>query len=263
MRNTIHALRASQNAQDRTLDMANLHELMRTALTENDDVTAIEVLQIARSEMPEVITTLERALECVIEDGQQDTEESTTALQSGKGIGVTTLSSTSSKTGADISAVFLPTREAVGDQTQIIDHGIDLQVELPTADELRASQPSPPLANLPPELRYSNPIFNTPTTQSTTGASAPAVSFGGSAASTASALTQFLFAPLAPSPSHSFAGFSERGSGHESDGDGATTPMSTQRSNSNQNRAIPIKEYIRTRSVRPFLSLSKTDTHAL
>jgi abelson tyrosine-protein kinase 1 len=71
--------------------MADLHQLMRAALAANDDVAMVEVLQIARSEMPEAIKTLERALERVIEDGQLVTAESTAAQlppqheESGKG----------------------------------------------------------------------------------------------------------------------------------------------------------------------------------
>ena len=82
VRNTLYDLRAAQNAQDRAHDMVDLHQLMRAALTANDDVAMIEVLQIARSEMPEAIRTLERALERLVEDGQLGTEESTTALPS-------------------------------------------------------------------------------------------------------------------------------------------------------------------------------------
>ena len=78
---TLHALQASQNTRDRAYDMADLHQLMRAALAANDDVAMIEVLQIARSEMPETIKTLERALEGLIESAELDTEESTTALQ--------------------------------------------------------------------------------------------------------------------------------------------------------------------------------------
>ncbi|KAN0141932.1 Protein kinase-like domain containing protein [Lactarius tabidus] len=78
--NKLHALRASQNEQDRAYDMADLHQLMRAALAANDDVAMIEVLQIARSEMPETIKTLERALERIVEDA--DTEESTMVLPS-------------------------------------------------------------------------------------------------------------------------------------------------------------------------------------
>ncbi|KAN0141526.1 Protein kinase-like domain containing protein [Lactarius tabidus] len=78
VRNTLHALRASQNEQDRSYNMADLHQLMRAALAANDDVAMLEVLQIARSEMPEAVKTLER----LVEDGELNTEESTTALPS-------------------------------------------------------------------------------------------------------------------------------------------------------------------------------------
>jgi len=80
VRKTLNALRAVQNAQDRAHDTADLRQLMRTTLLTNDDVAMIEALQIARSEMPEAIKTLQRALERVVEDGQLDAEEPTTAL---------------------------------------------------------------------------------------------------------------------------------------------------------------------------------------
>ena len=80
VRKTLHALRAAQNAQDRVHDAADLRQLMRTALSTNDDTAMIEVLQIARSEMPEAIKTLQRALERAVEDGQMDAEESSAAL---------------------------------------------------------------------------------------------------------------------------------------------------------------------------------------
>jgi abelson tyrosine-protein kinase 1 len=83
VRNTLQELRASQNAQDRAHDMADLHQLMSAALAAKDDVAMIEVLQIARSEMPDAIKTLERALKRVVEDGQLDTEDgSSTPVQS-------------------------------------------------------------------------------------------------------------------------------------------------------------------------------------
>ena len=62
--------------------MVNLHQRMHAALAANDNVTMIEVLQIAHSEILEAIKTLERTLTRFIEDGQLDTEESTTALPS-------------------------------------------------------------------------------------------------------------------------------------------------------------------------------------
>ncbi|KAI9434573.1 hypothetical protein H4582DRAFT_1818451 [Lactarius indigo] len=80
VRETLNALRATQNAQDRAHDAADLRQLMRAALATNDDASMIEALQIARSEMPEAIKTLQRALERVVEDGQLDAEESTTPL---------------------------------------------------------------------------------------------------------------------------------------------------------------------------------------
>ena len=176
-------------------------------------------------------------------------------------IGVSSLSATSSEsseTVADISAVFLPMREEVGDRTQIIDNGIDLQVELPTTDNLRTSQPLPPPADLPPELRYSNPVFSTP--------SVPKLATRVLAAPAKSVPAQFAFATVTPSLSRSLATFAERNGGHELDSDAAITPASTWFSYSKDKSSISVGQaegYIRTRSVRPFLSVSKTDAHAL
>ena len=76
VRKSLHSLRAAQNAQDRARDAEDLRQLMRKALAAKDDVAMFEVFQIAHSEMPEAIKTLERALERVVEDGHLDTVES-------------------------------------------------------------------------------------------------------------------------------------------------------------------------------------------
>ena len=55
---------------------------MRTALAANDDAAMIEVLQIARSEMPEAIKTMQRALEHVVEDRRLEVDESSLTLAS-------------------------------------------------------------------------------------------------------------------------------------------------------------------------------------
>jgi abelson tyrosine-protein kinase 1 len=81
---TLDSLRTAQNAQDRARDAADLRQLMRTALAAKDDVAMFEVLQIAHSDMPEAIRTLERALERVVVVGQLDVEELTTPLPSPK-----------------------------------------------------------------------------------------------------------------------------------------------------------------------------------
>jgi abelson tyrosine-protein kinase 1 len=73
VRSTLQAVRAEQSAHDRAHDMADLHQLMRTALAARDDVSMIEILQIGRGEIPDAIKTLERALEHIIEDRQVDT----------------------------------------------------------------------------------------------------------------------------------------------------------------------------------------------
>jgi abelson tyrosine-protein kinase 1 len=69
---TLRALKAAQNAQDRAHDSADLRQLMRTALAQNDDLAMIEVLQIARGDGPEAIKTLQRTLERVVEDGRTE-----------------------------------------------------------------------------------------------------------------------------------------------------------------------------------------------
>jgi len=79
VRNTLYALRAEQNAQDSPHNMVDLHQLMLTALAAKDDISMIEALQIMRSEMPDAIRTLERALENLVEDGQLDVEVEVTA----------------------------------------------------------------------------------------------------------------------------------------------------------------------------------------
>ena len=79
VRNTLRALCVSQNAQDRAHDTADLYQLMRAALAAKDDVAIIELFQIARSEVLEAMKSLHRTLTRFIEDGQLDTEESTTA----------------------------------------------------------------------------------------------------------------------------------------------------------------------------------------
>ena len=77
-----HALKTAQNAQDRKHDSADLRQLMRAALAANDDLTMIELLQIAHGEMPEAIKTLQRALERVVDDARVEADESTWALPS-------------------------------------------------------------------------------------------------------------------------------------------------------------------------------------
>jgi abelson tyrosine-protein kinase 1 len=62
VRRALRAVRAEQNAQDRAHDIADLHQLMRTARAARDDNAIIEVLQIAPSEMPDATRTLECAL---------------------------------------------------------------------------------------------------------------------------------------------------------------------------------------------------------
>jgi abelson tyrosine-protein kinase 1 len=74
----LRTLKAAQTAQDRAHDSADLRQLMRTAVAQNDDLAMIDVLQIARSEMPEAIKTLQRALERVVEDGRTEVADEST-----------------------------------------------------------------------------------------------------------------------------------------------------------------------------------------
>lgn len=78
----LRTLRSAQNAQDRAHDAEDLRQVMRAALAANDDAAMIEMLQIARSEMPEAIKTLQRALERVVEDSRLEPEESPISLVS-------------------------------------------------------------------------------------------------------------------------------------------------------------------------------------
>ena len=69
---TLRALKDAQNAHD----YADLRQLMCTTLAANNDTAMIEVLQIACSELPEVIKTMHCALEDVVEDGRLEANES-------------------------------------------------------------------------------------------------------------------------------------------------------------------------------------------
>ena len=149
-------------------------------------------------------------------------------------------------------------RATAGRLFQSVHSEIDQQVELPIADNLGTSPLSPPPADTTPELHYSNPIFRTP--------SIPGSTTGALAASATGATAQFPSAPLIPSLTRSLATFAERSGSHESGGDAAITPASTWWSYSKHKRRISVGQaegYIRTRSVRPLLSVSFTDTHAL
>ncbi|KAI0028327.1 hypothetical protein K488DRAFT_73843, partial [Vararia minispora EC-137] len=78
-------LRREQNAHDRARDLADLRQLMRTALQTNNDAAMIEVLQIGRDEMPEAIKTLQRELEHEIErERGAGTDEDSTSSSSGE-----------------------------------------------------------------------------------------------------------------------------------------------------------------------------------
>ena len=102
---SLRALKDAQNAQDLAHDYADLRELMRTALATNDDAAMIEVLQIARSEMPEAMKTMQRALEHVVDDGRLAADESgltpASPLSQGHLEGGLLLSSTDSSSSGD------------------------------------------------------------------------------------------------------------------------------------------------------------------
>ncbi|KZT05047.1 uncharacterized protein LAESUDRAFT_750759 [Laetiporus sulphureus 93-53] len=63
IRATLQQVMAQQNEQDLASDIADMRQLMRSALQENNDVEMIRVLQVGRDEMPEAIKALQRALE--------------------------------------------------------------------------------------------------------------------------------------------------------------------------------------------------------
>lgn len=67
IRAILRDIHQQQNERDLTHDIADLRQLMRTALQTNSDAEMIEVLQVGRDEMPEAIKTLQRALEREVE----------------------------------------------------------------------------------------------------------------------------------------------------------------------------------------------------
>jgi abelson tyrosine-protein kinase 1 len=66
-------------------DVADLRQLMNAALLTSNDAELIEVLQVARDEMPEAIKTLQRALEREVAVGSAPTVE---GKEPGVGLGV-------------------------------------------------------------------------------------------------------------------------------------------------------------------------------
>jgi hypothetical protein len=78
----LHAFRQKENERDAGLDLVDLRQRMRAALQTNDDVQMIEVLQVAREEMPEAIKTLQRALE-------KKVEKQTASVSPGSSRGIT------------------------------------------------------------------------------------------------------------------------------------------------------------------------------
>ena len=90
---------------------------MRTALATNDDASMIEVLQIARSEMPEAIKTMQRTLEHVVEDCRLEADESGFTLASpssqghleGGGLQLSSTDSGSGSSGDTLDREFIET----------------------------------------------------------------------------------------------------------------------------------------------------------
>jgi len=82
VRKTLHTLRSIKSAQDRAHDAVDLRQLIRTALATNDNAAIINVLPIERSEMPEDVKMVQRALEHMVED-EQDAEDCADTLGRG------------------------------------------------------------------------------------------------------------------------------------------------------------------------------------
>ncbi|KAF7353961.1 Protein kinase domain-containing protein [Mycena venus] len=61
----LYSIHSSQNTLDFAHDTADLRSLLRDALATSNDVEMLRVLQVGRSEMPEALKTLQRALERV------------------------------------------------------------------------------------------------------------------------------------------------------------------------------------------------------
>ncbi|KAA1466979.1 hypothetical protein DENSPDRAFT_63475 [Dentipellis sp. KUC8613] len=104
IRTLLQNLRARQNEEDRTRDMMDLRQLMRTALETNNDVAMIEVLQVGRDEMPEAIKTLQRALEREVERSWSGGDRSSRSSE-GEGSPILERSNT---TRSRASSVFRP-----------------------------------------------------------------------------------------------------------------------------------------------------------
>ncbi|GLB45720.1 putative protein tyrosine kinase [Lyophyllum shimeji] len=85
---TLKTIHSNQNTLDAAGDSADLRALMRAALQTSSDVEMLGVLQIGREEMPEAIKTLQRALERVGENEQEQAVEGFEVVDKGKGKGI-------------------------------------------------------------------------------------------------------------------------------------------------------------------------------
>ncbi|THG99343.1 hypothetical protein EW026_g2979 [Hermanssonia centrifuga] len=74
--NTITRINTLQNNHDFARDTAELRQLLKNALSTNDDLEMIKVLQVSREEMPEAIKALQRALEAEIGKERDEREMS-------------------------------------------------------------------------------------------------------------------------------------------------------------------------------------------
>ncbi|VDB84672.1 unnamed protein product [Peniophora sp. CBMAI 1063] len=79
----LSSYRRDQNIRDRRADLADLRMLLRTALQQRSDLAMIEVLQIGRDEMPEAISTLQRALHVGVTTPNQYTQSILTVSADG------------------------------------------------------------------------------------------------------------------------------------------------------------------------------------
>ncbi|CCM05813.1 uncharacterized protein FIBRA_08047 [Fibroporia radiculosa] len=100
IRSTLRTINARQTELDLVQDTAELRQLMRAALSTNNDGEMIRVLQVGRDEMPEAIKALQRALENELErDSIVAVEQEETVVAS------VSAASTSVETGKDGSGL--------------------------------------------------------------------------------------------------------------------------------------------------------------
>ena len=67
----LRTLHHTQNAHDAERDLEDLRCSMRQAMRTGSDMAVVEMMQVPREEMPEAMKTLQRALERVVERGEE------------------------------------------------------------------------------------------------------------------------------------------------------------------------------------------------